>query len=101
MLYKNISVLKNQKLYKQAGKCDEQQQLKETLEAAMVSTPEGFIYGSPRSSMTSTPVKKPRARTSLCLFTNILYVKEKIIPIELELLNKSTSQLNMEIHHGH
>ena len=27
--------------------------------------------------MTSTPVKKPRAQKSLCLFTNILYVKKK------------------------
>ena len=27
--------------------------------------------------MTSTPVKKPSARKSLCLFTNILYVKKK------------------------
>ena len=27
--------------------------------------------------MTSTPVKKPSARKSLCLFTNMLYVKNK------------------------
>ena len=27
--------------------------------------------------MTPTPVKKPSARKSLCIFTNILYVKNK------------------------
>ena len=43
----------------------------------MVSTPEGFTNNSPISPMISTPVKKPSARKSLCLFTNILYVKKK------------------------
>ena len=43
----------------------------------MVSTPEGFNDNSPISPMTSTPVKKPSARKSLCLFTNILDVKNK------------------------
>ena len=49
--------------------------------------------------MTSTPVNKPRAQKSLCLFTNILDVK-KIIPVELELLNINARQLNLEIYHG-
>ena len=43
----------------------------------MVSTTEVFTGNSPRSPMTPTPVKKPSARKSLCLFTNILYVKKK------------------------
>ena len=43
----------------------------------MVSTPEGFTNNSPRSTMTPTPVKKPSARKSPCLFTNILDVKKK------------------------
>ena len=43
----------------------------------MVSTPEGFIDNSPNVPLTSTPVKKPSARKSLCLFTNILDVKNK------------------------
>ena len=46
------------------------------LEAAMFFTAEGFTDGSLISPMTSTPVKKPRARKSVCLFTNILYVKK-------------------------
>ena len=67
----------------------------------MVSTPEGFTNESPISPMTSTPVKKPRARKSLCLFTNILDVKRKLLTVELELLNLNARQLNMELHHDH
>ena len=43
----------------------------------MVSTPEVFTDNSPISPMTSTPVKKPSAQKSLCMFTNILEVKKK------------------------
>ena len=43
----------------------------------MVSTLEGVTYKSPNVPMTSTPVKKPSARKSLCLFTKILDVKPK------------------------
>ena len=54
--HENIKIL-----YKQAGKCDNQQQLKYILEAAMVFTPEGFTYNIPISPMNPTPVKKPSA----------------------------------------
>ena len=47
------------------------------LEAAMVSTPEGFTNNSTIYYMTSTPVKKPSSGKSLCLFTNISDVKNK------------------------
>ena len=43
----------------------------------MVSTPEEVTDGSPIVPMKSTPVKKPSARKSLCLFTNILNVRNK------------------------
>ena len=56
------------KLYQHARKCNKKQQLKDILEAVMVSNPGGFTNNSPRSPMTSTPVKKPSARKSLCLF---------------------------------
>ena len=49
------------KLYKHAGKCDEQQQFKDIIENTMVSTPEVFAGNSSRSSMTPTPVKKSSA----------------------------------------
>ena len=78
MLYMNTKFLQNiNKLYKHSGKCDNQQQFKDICESDMVSTPEGFTNESPISPITSTPVKKPRAGKSLCLFTKILYVKRK------------------------
>ena len=49
----------------------------------MVSTPEGCTDYSPISPMTSTPVKKPSARKSLCLFTNILDVKKKTATLQV------------------
>ena len=67
--------LKN--IHQHAVKCDKQQNLKDIIDAAMVSTPDGVTDNSPNVPMTSTPVKKPSARKSLCLFTNILDVKPK------------------------
>ena len=61
----------NKKIYQHAGKCDNQKNLKDILDAAMVSTTEGVTDDSPNVPMTSMPVKKPSARKSLYLFTNI------------------------------
>ena len=66
------------KLYKHAGGCDGQQQFKDILEFAMVSTLEGFTNNSPRSPMTPPTLNKPSAEKSLCLFINILDMKNKI-----------------------
>ena len=63
------------KIYQHASKCDNQQNLKDIIDAATVSTPQGVTYNSPNAPMTSTPVNKPSARKSLRLFTNILDVK--------------------------
>ena len=63
------------KIYQHAGKCDDQQNLKDIIEAAILSTPEGVTDNSPNVHMTSKPVNKPSASKSLCLFTNILDVK--------------------------
>ena len=63
------------KIYQPAFKCDDQQNLKDILEAAILSTTEGIIDKSPNAHMKSTPVKKPKAGKSLCLFTTILDVK--------------------------
>ena len=62
------------KIYQHAGKCDDEQNLKDIIDAAIISTPEGVTDNSPKVHMTSKPVKKPSARKSLCLFTNILDV---------------------------
>ena len=80
MLYINTNVLKTlKKLYRQSGKCEDQKQFKDIIESAMVSTPEIFNDNSPISPRTSTPVKKPSAQKSLCMFTNVLDVK-KCVP---------------------
>ena len=62
-------------IYQHAGKCDDQQNLKYIIDADILSTPEGVTDNSPNVNITSTSVKKPSARKSLCLFTNILAVK--------------------------
>ena len=64
----------NKQIYRHAGKCADQQNLNNILEAALLSTPEVFPYNSPNVHMPSTPVKKPSDRKSLCLLTNILDV---------------------------
>ena len=65
------------KLYKQAGNYDDQQQFKDIIESGMVSTSKVFTDNIPISPMTSTPFKKPSAQKSLCMFTNILKLKQK------------------------
>ena len=65
------------KIYQHAGKCDDQQNLKDIIGAAILSTPEGVTDHSPNFHTTSTLVKKTSARKSLCLFTNILAVQPK------------------------
>ena len=43
----------------------------------MVYTPEEINYESPSLPMTQKKFKKPSARKSLCLFTNIFDVKKR------------------------
>ena len=65
------------KIYQHSGNCDDQQNLKDIIDAAILYTPEGVTDNSPNVYMTSTPVKKPSSRKSLCSFTNILDVQPK------------------------
>ena len=51
-IYEHKCLENIKKLYKQAGKCNYQKQIKDILEAAMVSTPEVFTNNSPISPMT-------------------------------------------------
>ena len=76
-IYEHKCIENIKKFYKQAGKFDDQQQFKDILEAAMVSTPEGLIDNIPISPRTSSSVKKPIAQKSLCMFTNVLDVNKK------------------------
>ena len=65
------------KIYQHAGKCDDKQNLKDIIDADIISTPEGVTDNSPNVHMASTPVKKPSSRKSLYLFTNILDFQPK------------------------
>ena len=67
----------HKKFYQHAGKCDDQQNLKDIIDAAILSTPEGVTDNSPNVHLSSSPVKKPSVRKSMCLFTNILGVQPK------------------------
>ena len=60
-LYEHKCLENTNKVYKHAGKFDDQKQFKDILEASMVSTPERFTDDSPISPMTSTTVNKPSA----------------------------------------
>ena len=60
-IYEHKCLENIKKLYKQAGKCDDQQQFKDILEADMVSTTEGFTDKIPISPRTSSPVNKHSA----------------------------------------
>ena len=75
--FEHICMNNIKNIYQHAGKCDDQQNLKDIIDAAILSTIEGVTDNSPNVHMTSTPVKRPSARKSLCLFTNILYVQPK------------------------
>ena len=46
------------KIYQHAGNCDDQQNIKDIIDAAILSTPEGVTYNSPNVHMASKPVKK-------------------------------------------
>ena len=75
--FEHICMNNIKKIYEHAGKCDYQQNLKDIIDAAMLSTPEGVTDKSPNVHLTSSLVKKPSASKSLCLFTNILDVQLK------------------------
>ena len=65
------------KKYQHAVKCDDQQNIKDIIDVDMMYTPEEVTDNITNAPMTSTPVKKPSARKSLCLFTKILNVRPK------------------------
>ena len=67
------------KLYKYAGKYEDQQQYKDILEAATISTPEGLIYNSPIDVVTLGTMKKLSARNSLSQFLALLDIKQKTV----------------------
>ena len=98
-LFEQKCLQNTKKLYKHAGKFYEQQQFKDIIETAIVSTPEGFTDNSPRSPITPKTVKKPSARKSLCLFTNIFDVKNKTAVRRVRDAKSKRKAINQELHH--
>ena len=49
----------------------------EIMQSKIFLRPEGFTDNSPRSLITPTPANKPSAIKTLCIFTNILDVKNR------------------------
>ena len=65
------------KLYTSAGKCDDQLKFKAIIEALMVSTTNWFTDRSQMSRGPTMIFRNPSARNSLCIFTEVLDVKNK------------------------
>ena len=70
--FENRCMNNTKNIYQHAGKYDDQQNLKDIIYAAILSTPEGVTDNSANVHITSKPFKKPSAMKSLCLFTNTL-----------------------------
>ena len=76
-LHEHICLENIKKLYKSAGKCDDQQKYKAITEAAMVSTPEGITDNTPMAVGASGTLNNPISRNSLGKFSALLDVKQK------------------------
>ena len=76
-MYEHICLENINKLYTSAVNYDNQQQYKDTIEAAMFSTPEIFTDNIPMSPGPSVNVRKSSAIKSIRLFTEFLDVKNK------------------------
>ena len=64
----------HENIYQHAGKCDDQQNLKDIIDAAMVSNTEGVTDNSPNEPMTSKPSNKQSARKSLMIILPSSYL---------------------------
>ena len=76
-LYDHICLENIKKLYKSSGRCNNQQQYEDIIEAVMVYTPEGLADNSPMSLITSISVNNPSSMKSLRQFSEVLYDKHK------------------------
>ena len=65
------------KIYQHAGKCDNQQNLKDLLDADIVLTPEEVTYDSPNVPITSTPVKKNQVLGNRCVYSPKYYMLKR------------------------
>ena len=70
--HKFMNKIKN--IYQHAGKCDDQKNLKDIIDAAMVSTPEWFTDNSPNVPMTSTLIKKKQVLGHHCVYSPTYWI---------------------------
>ena len=85
------------KIYQHVGKCDDQKNLKDILDAAMVSTPEEVTDDSPSLPMTQTTVKNQVLGNHCVYSLTYLMLKIKQQNVVLDLQNKSTETLKLVI----
>ena len=65
------------KLYKTAGKCDDQHQYKAIIEVKIISTPKGYTEDIPLDVGTFGTLKKPSAGKLISQFLKLLDVTQK------------------------
>ena len=70
VIYEHRCLENIKKLYKYDGKCEDQHQYKDVIEAAMVSTPEGFTDHGPISPGQYMTVKKSSAKITPSIFSS-------------------------------
>ena len=78
------------KIYQYAGKCYNQQNLRDILDDAMVSTTEEITYDGPILPMTSAPVKNQVLGKNCVFSLTYLMLKRKQQNVLLELQNQNT-----------
>ena len=57
------------KIYEHAGKCDDQKNIKDIIDAAILCTPEGVTDNSPNVHMASKPVFKKKVLGNHCVYS--------------------------------
>ena len=87
-LYEHICLENIKKLQKSIGKCENQQQYKAILGAAMVSTPELLMDNSPMSLSTSTPVNNQSDKIYSVKFLNYWMSNSKLLSTGWVLINE-------------
>ena len=85
------------KIYQHAVKCDDQQNLKDILDSAMVSTPEEITDVSPSLRKTSTTIKNQVLGNHCVYSPTHLMLKRKLHNVVLELQNQNREPLKLVI----
>ena len=85
------------KLYKSAGKCDDQQQYKDIIKSAMVYNPEVFIEKIPMSPCQSVSVKIQVQENQSIIFYTHWKSKLRLLSAGFVPLNQSESQSDISV----